>query len=94
MSEFGCLVEREIPRLRRYARALTRNSERADDLVQDTLVRAISKNHLWQFGTDLRAWLFTIMHNQHVNIVRRAACGARGERHRYRPAVDPARCQQ
>ena len=72
MSEFECLVEREIPRLRRYARALTRNAARADDLVQDTLLRAISKSHLWEFGTDLRAWLFTIMHNQHVNVVRRA----------------------
>ena len=72
MSEFGRLVEREIPRLRRYARALTRNAERADDLVQETLLRAISKCHLWQRGTDLRAWLFTIMHNQHVNLVRRA----------------------
>ena len=72
MSEFERLVEREIPRLRRYARALTRNAERADDLVQETLVCAISKRHLWQMGTDLRAWLFTIMHNQHVNLVRRA----------------------
>jgi RNA polymerase sigma-70 factor, ECF subfamily len=72
MSEFECLVEREIPRLRRYARALTRDAVRADDLVQETLLRAISKSHLWQIGTDLRAWLFTIMHNQYVNIVRRA----------------------
>jgi RNA polymerase sigma-70 factor, ECF subfamily len=72
MSEFECLVEKQIPRLRRYALALTRNTARADDLVQDTLVRAISKCHLWQIGTDLRAWLFTIMHNQHVNVVRRA----------------------
>lgn len=72
MSEFEHLVELEIPRLRRYARALTRNAERADDLVQETLLRAIAKSHLWQAGTDLRAWLFTIMHNQHVNLVRRA----------------------
>src|ERR1700739_3059551 len=72
MSEFNGLVEREIPRLRRYARALTRNIDRADDLVQETLLRAIAKAHLWQAGTDLRAWLFTIMHNQHVNMVRRA----------------------
>ena len=72
MSDFECLVEREIPRLRRYARALTRNTERADDLVQETLLRAIAKGHLWQPGTDLRAWLFTIMHNQHVNHVRRS----------------------
>jgi len=69
MSEFESLVEREIPRLRRYARALTGNAERADDLVQETLVRAISKRRLWQMGTELRAWQFTIMHNQHVNLV-------------------------
>src|SRR5947209_18626066 len=72
MSEFHGLVEREIPRLRRYARALTRSGDRADDLVQETLLRAIAKAHLWQTGTDLRAWLFTIMHNQYVNMVRRA----------------------
>jgi RNA polymerase sigma-70 factor (ECF subfamily) len=71
MYEFHRLVEREIPRLRRYARALTRDSNRADDLVQDTLVRGLAKAHLWQPGTDIRAWLFTIMHNQHVNNVRR-----------------------
>jgi RNA polymerase sigma-70 factor (ECF subfamily) len=74
MSEFHRLLEHEIPRLRRYARALTRDSNRADDLVQDTLVRAIAKAHLWQAGTDIRAWLFTIMHNQYVNNVRRAMC--------------------
>ena len=65
-------VEHHIPRLRRYSRALTRNIHQADDLVQDTLVLALSKSHLWQPGTDLRAWLFTLMHNQYVNIVRRA----------------------
>src|ERR1700730_14748580 len=65
-------IEAEIPRLRRYARALTRDESNADDLVQDCLVRALSKQHLWQEGTDLRAWLFTILHNQYVNQVRRA----------------------
>jgi len=70
MSEFHRLVENQIPRLRRYARALTRDSIQADDLVQDTLVRGIAKAHLWQAGTDIRAWLFTIMHNQYVNNVR------------------------
>src|SRR6516164_10664026 len=73
MSEFHRLVEHEIPRLRRYARALTRDSVRADDLVQDTLMRGLAKSHLWQAGTDIRAWLFTIMHNQFVNDIRRAA---------------------
>jgi len=72
MSDFGRLLESEIPRLRRYARALTRDAARADDLVQSCLLRAISKEHLWQPGTDLRAWLFTILHNQNVNEVRRA----------------------
>jgi RNA polymerase sigma-70 factor (ECF subfamily) len=56
-----------IPRLRRYARVLTGDPTRADDLVQDTLARAWEKRRLWQAGSDLRAWLFTIMHNVHVN---------------------------
>jgi RNA polymerase sigma-70 factor (ECF subfamily) len=73
MNDFHRRLEEEIPRLRRYARALTRNSVRADDLVQDTLTRAIQKEHLWQPGTHLRVWLFTILHNQNVNTVRRAA---------------------
>jgi RNA polymerase sigma-70 factor (ECF subfamily) len=73
MSEFHRLIEEQIPRLRRYARALTRNRERADDLVQDTLGRALIKEQFWQPGTNLRAWLFTMMHNQNVNNVRRDA---------------------
>lgn len=56
-----------IPRLRRYARVLAGDPTRADDLVQDTLARAWEKRRLWAAGTDLRAWLFTIMHNLHVN---------------------------
>jgi RNA polymerase sigma-70 factor, ECF subfamily len=72
MSEFHRLIEHQIPRLRRYARALTRNRERADDLVQDTLSRALAKEQFWQPGTNLRARLFTIMHNQNVNNVRLA----------------------
>ena len=73
MSEFHRLIEEQIPRLRRYARALTRNPDRADDLIQDTLVRALAKQHLWQPDTNLRAWLFTLMHNQNVNSVRRSS---------------------
>jgi RNA polymerase sigma-70 factor, ECF subfamily len=56
-----------IPRLRRYARALAGDSHRADDLVQDTLERALAKFSLWRRGSDLRAWLFTIMHNVFIN---------------------------
>jgi RNA polymerase sigma-70 factor, ECF subfamily len=68
MNDFGRLLEREIPRLRRYARALTRDVSRADDPVQDTLVRAIAQ----QCGSDLHTWLFTLMHNQNVDRVRRS----------------------
>jgi len=66
-------IEGEIPRLRRYARALTRDIITADDLVQECLTRAMGRLHLWQQGTDLRAWLFTILHNQYVNHIRRIA---------------------
>ena len=72
MNDFTRLLEAEMPRLRRYARTLMRDTSRADDLVQATLARAIAKQHLWQRGTNLRAWLFTIMHNQNVNEVRRS----------------------
>ena len=70
MNDFGARVQELIPRLRRYARALTGEASAADDLVQDTLERAWNKLHLWRHGSDLRAWLFTIMHNVHVNQVR------------------------
>jgi RNA polymerase sigma-70 factor (ECF subfamily) len=69
MNEAERLVEL-IPRLRRYARALVGDRATADDLVQDTLERAWLKLHLYRRGTDLRAWLFTVMHNVHVNRVR------------------------
>ena len=69
MNEAERLVEL-IPRLRRYARALVGDRASADDLVQDTLERAWAKLHLYRSGTDLRAWLFTVMHNVHVNKVR------------------------
>ena len=69
MNEAERLVEL-IPRLRHYARALVGDRASADDLVQDTLERAWAKLHLYRRGTDLRAWLFTVMHNVHVNKVR------------------------
>jgi RNA polymerase sigma-70 factor (ECF subfamily) len=71
MSDAQGLVEL-IPRLRRYARALVGERSAADDLVQDTLERAWSKLHLFRRGSDLRAWLFTVMHNVHVNRLRAA----------------------
>ncbi|MGH8719738.1 MAG: sigma-70 family RNA polymerase sigma factor [Burkholderiales bacterium] len=63
-------IEEHIPRLRRYARALTGNTASADDLVQDTLERALSRFSMWRPGSDLRAWLFSIMHNVHINQVK------------------------
>jgi len=60
-------ITAHIPRLRRYARALTGDGARADDLVQDTLERALTKFHLWRADSDLRAWMFAIMHNVFVN---------------------------
>jgi RNA polymerase sigma factor (sigma-70 family) len=71
MNEAERLVDL-IPRLRRYARALVGDRASADDLVQDTCERAWAKLHLYRRGTDLRAWLFTVMHNVHVNKVRAA----------------------
>lgn len=59
----------EIPQLRRYARALTGDPVRADDLVQDTLERALGKWTLWRPG-DLGAWLRTLMHNLFINQLR------------------------
>jgi RNA polymerase sigma-70 factor (ECF subfamily) len=70
-TDFCQKIEAEIPKLRRYARALTRDEAAADDLVQECLVRALAKQHLFQ-GGNLRAWLFTVLHNQYVNQVRRA----------------------
>jgi len=78
MDNLDALVVEQIPRLRRYARALTGSSDRADELVQDCLERAWGRLHLWRRDSDLRAWLFTIMHNVHANQVRY---------HRRRPAL-------
>ena len=69
MADHQPLVD-QIPGLRRYARALTGDAWAADDLVQDTLERACTKWRLWLVGSDLRAWLFAIMHNLFVSQVR------------------------
>jgi RNA polymerase sigma-70 factor (ECF subfamily) len=69
-GDLAQLIVQHIPRLRRYARALTGDRERADDLVQDSLERAWSRIHLWR-GGDMRPWLFTIMHNLFANSARR-----------------------
>ncbi len=79
LNEFHRRVEAAIPALRRYARALTRDAETADDIVQDTLVRALRSEHLFQ-GADVRPWLYTILTNLNRNRLRSLA---------RRPAVMP-----
>lgn len=59
-----------IPSLRRYARGLVSDRDRADDLVQDTLERAWSRFSLWQKRGDIRAWMFGILHNHFIDRVR------------------------
>lgn len=66
------LVIDQIPHLRRYALALVGDRDRADDLVQDCLERAWSRLGLWRRDGNIRAWLFTIMHNLNANAVRKA----------------------
>ena len=67
MDEIATLIEPHIPALRRYAWALLRNDERADDLVQDCLERAISRWPLRRRDGDLRAWLFAILRNRFLS---------------------------
>ena len=72
MSSFRQSIEASIPALRRYTRALTRDAETADDLVQDTLVRALRSEHLF-YGGDVRSWLYTILTNLNRNRLRSLA---------------------
>lgn len=67
------LIEPVIPRLRRYARALLRDSAAADDLVQDSLERAVGRWHQRRGDGDARSWLFTILHNLAMNRLRQDA---------------------
>ncbi|MFZ3354119.1 MAG: sigma-70 family RNA polymerase sigma factor [Xanthobacteraceae bacterium] len=79
MSDFRAQIEAAIPALRRYARALTRDADTADDIVQDTLVRALRSEHLF-YGGDVRAWLYTILTNLNRNRLRSLS---------RRPAITP-----
>ncbi len=70
--KFAQMVESAVPALRRYARGLTRDRDIADDIVQETLVRALRSEHLFQ-GADTRAWLYTILTNLNRNRLRALA---------------------
>ncbi len=72
-TEFSERIEAEIPHLRRYAGALTRDRADMEDLVQDCLERALSRRDQFQEGTDLRRWLFTILRNIHIDDRRKTA---------------------
>lgn len=61
----------ELPRLRRYARALLRDRDSADDLVQDSVERALQRLDNWRTGESPRRWLFTIMHHLFIDQVRK-----------------------
>jgi RNA polymerase sigma-70 factor, ECF subfamily len=70
-SDIARLLEPQFPALRRYARTLTHDDSRADDLVQGCLVRALASQHLFEKGSDLRSWLCAILHNLFISDVRR-----------------------
>src|SRR5438128_2502386 len=68
MPDRAALIEAQIPGLRRFATALLRGDRgRADDLVQDTLERALSRWHLRRAGGNLRGWLYAILYNRFLS---------------------------
>jgi RNA polymerase sigma-70 factor (ECF subfamily) len=71
LTETYALIVAEIPRLRRYSRFLVRDPELADDLVQECLTRAVAKLDTWEIGSNMRAWLFVILHNAYISHWRR-----------------------
>lgn len=80
-EEFEALLAREVPHLRRYARALIGGTETADDLVQDTLERALRKRRLWTPDGRLRGWLFRMLYRLYLNGRKRRATERRTLEH-------------
>jgi RNA polymerase sigma-70 factor, ECF subfamily len=68
----------ELPRLRRFARALCADPGVADDLVQDCVERALGRLKMFRAGTNLRAWLFTIMRNIYISSLRAKSASGEG----------------
>jgi RNA polymerase sigma-70 factor, ECF subfamily len=85
MSEMISLLEPLIPALRRYARSFAKDKSAADDLVQDTLERAVSRWFQRRADGDARAWVFSILHNLAISGLRQAA------RRRHHLPLDDAR---
>ena len=84
-----------IPRLRRYARALAGNRAEADDLVQDTMERGWSRLASWRRGSDMRAWLFGIMHNLYVDQARKTRIATEElDEHMPDPSTDTAQADR
>lgn len=73
MEQAKHAIAAEIPRLRRYARALSGSDLEADDLVQETLTRALTHIEQWQTDESPRKWLFSILHNHFIDGVRRTS---------------------
>jgi RNA polymerase sigma-70 factor (ECF subfamily) len=82
--DVGREIDGHLPALRRYAIALCRSAIDADDLVQDTVLRALKANHQFRAGTDLRAWLFRIMYTVYISHLRKQA--VRDRVHRQLPS--------
>lgn len=80
-----------VARLQGFARSLTRSAERAEDLLQDTIVRAMASAHQFQAGTNLQAWMSTIMRNQNYTNLRKDRVRVRsfGEAGINEPSVPP-----
>lgn len=81
MNQVAQDIEIHIPALKRYAYVLARNQTAAEDLVQECAVRALTKAHFYKPDTNLRAWLFTILHNLHISEIRRQG--------KWKEAADP-----
>jgi RNA polymerase sigma factor (sigma-70 family) len=79
LSGVAATIEACIPALRRYASALLRDQQEVDDLVHDCVVRALDRLHTKSHDGDLRAWLFSILHNLFISQVRRQNTRGRTE---------------
>ena len=79
LSDFGAALSDLMPRLASYARSLTRNPDAAQDLVQDTVLKAWRSRASFEAGTNLKAWTFRILRNSFLSQVRRKGAGQAGE---------------